>query len=142
MAEDDPWGMNVDDDAPPSPDSKQEQKAPEPAAADAEDDPWGMGATDGDDTTTAVDSTETTDDGWGNPDTDSDPQPTEPAATPEPEAAAEEKWVYKDPFLAAENNEITFEIDLTQPLAMSITHPEEDYSHYPGKCLISDCCSS
>ena len=28
--------------------------------------------------------------------------------------------------------EITFEIDLTKPLAMAITHPEEDHSHYPA----------
>ena len=30
------------------------------------------------------------------------------------------------------NLEITFEIDLTKPLAMAITHPEEDQSHYPA----------
>ena len=29
-------------------------------------------------------------------------------------------------------NEVTFVIDLTKPLDMAITHPEEDHSHYPA----------
>ena len=34
--------------------------------------------------------------------------------------------------IEVEGNEVTFVIDLTKPLDMAITHPEEDHSHYPA----------